>query len=92
MPISISLVWMTRAESFFLEQEKEQRCQDSDKDRRRVVREDGVRPFDEAKTALRVAVLRLKKLEKIKAQVDEFYASLKPTSDLLTAELVERVG
>ena len=49
------------------------------------VREDGVRPFDEAKTALRVAVLRLKKLEKIKAQVDEFYASLKPTSDLLTA-------
>jgi peptidyl-prolyl cis-trans isomerase D len=49
------------------------------------VREDGVRPFDEAKATLRVPVLRQKKLAKIKDQVDRFYASLTPTSDLLAA-------
>lgn len=49
------------------------------------VREDGVRPIDEVKTAVRVPVLRQKKLAKIKDQVDRFFASLSPQSDLLAA-------
>ena len=49
------------------------------------VREDGVRPFDEVKASLRVPVLRLKKLAVIKGQVDQFYATLTPASDLLSA-------
>lgn len=49
------------------------------------VREDGVRPFDDVKTTVHVAVLRLKKLAKIKDQVDQFYSSLAPSSDLLGA-------
>jgi peptidyl-prolyl cis-trans isomerase D len=49
------------------------------------VREDGVRPFDEAKATLRIPVLRELKLAEIKGQVDQFYATLTPTSDLLAA-------
>jgi peptidyl-prolyl cis-trans isomerase D len=49
------------------------------------VREDGVRPFDESKTLLRIPVLREKKLARIKDEVDKFYASLSPTADLITA-------
>ena len=49
------------------------------------VREDGVRPFNEVKNTIRIPVLRLKKLAKIKDQVDQFYATLTPTSDLLAA-------
>ncbi|HET9132261.1 MAG TPA: peptidylprolyl isomerase, partial [Terriglobia bacterium] len=49
------------------------------------VREDGVRPFDDVKTTLRVAVVRMKKLEKIKDQVDRFSSSLNPASDLVAA-------
>ena len=49
------------------------------------VREDGVRPFDDVKATIRVPVLRQKKLAKIKDQVERFYASLTPASDLLVA-------
>jgi len=48
-------------------------------------REDGVRPFDDAKATVRMPVLREKKLAKIKDQVDTFYKTLSPTSDLLAA-------
>lgn len=49
------------------------------------VREDGVRPFADAKTAIRIPVLREKKLAKIKDAVDKFYVALSPGSDLLVA-------
>ncbi len=49
------------------------------------VRNEGVRPFDDVKAALRIPVLRELKLQKIKDQVDKFYTSLTPESDLLTA-------
>jgi len=49
------------------------------------VREDGVRPLEEVKTSIRVPVMKEKKLAAIKAQVDRFYASLTPASDLLAA-------
>ncbi len=49
------------------------------------VREDGVRPFDDVKASIRVPVLRQKKLAKIKDQVDRFFVSLTPASDLLAA-------
>ncbi len=48
-------------------------------------REEGVRPFEDVKASLRVPVLREKKLEKIKSEVDKFYSSLTPQSDLLAA-------
>jgi peptidyl-prolyl cis-trans isomerase D len=49
------------------------------------VREDGIRPFDDAKAFIRVPVLKAKKLEKIKAIVDKFYATLTPSTELLAA-------
>ncbi len=49
------------------------------------VREDGIHPFDEVKASIRVPVMREKKLAVIKKQVDQFYASLTPASDLITA-------
>jgi peptidyl-prolyl cis-trans isomerase D len=49
------------------------------------VRDDGVRPFDDVKATIRVPVLRQKKLAKSKDQVDRFYASLAPASDLIAA-------
>ncbi len=49
------------------------------------LREDGIRPFDDAKSAIRIPVLRVKKLAKIKDKVDKFSSSLNPSSDLLDA-------
>ena len=50
-----------------------------------AVREEGVRPFDEVKSILRSQVLREKKLQKLKEQVDSFYKTLGPTTDFSTA-------
>jgi peptidyl-prolyl cis-trans isomerase D len=49
------------------------------------VREEGVRPFDEAKPILRSKVLREKKMQKMKEQVDAFYKTLGPSADLSSA-------
>jgi len=49
------------------------------------VRAEGVRPFDEVKPMLRVYVLREKKLEAIKTQVDSFAKGLGPNADLQSA-------
>ncbi|MCX6144657.1 MAG: peptidylprolyl isomerase [Ignavibacteriales bacterium] len=50
-----------------------------------AVREEGVRPLDEVKSILRSQVLREKKLQKLKDQVDSFYKTLGPTTDFSTA-------
>ena len=50
-----------------------------------AIREEGVRPFDEVKSILRSQVLREKKLQKLKEQVDSFYKTLGPTTDFSTA-------
>jgi parvulin-like peptidyl-prolyl isomerase len=49
------------------------------------IREDGIRPFDEVKNSVRPMALKQMKLEKIHPQVDVFYNSLNPSSDLLSA-------
>ncbi len=49
------------------------------------VREEGIRPLDDAKASIRIPVLREKKLAKLKDQVDKFYASLTPGADLVEA-------
>jgi len=49
------------------------------------VRDDGVRPFDDVKATIRFPVLREKKLAKIKGEVDRFYSTLTPASDLIAA-------
>ena len=49
------------------------------------VRPEGVRPFDEVKPMLRFQVLREKKLEAIKTQVDAFAKNLGPNADLQAA-------
>ena len=49
------------------------------------VREESVRPFDEVKPMLRSQVLREKKMQKLKEQVDAFYKTLGPTSDFSAA-------
>lgn len=48
-------------------------------------REEGVRPFEEVKPALRSIALHEKKMERIAPQVEAFYKSLSPTSDILAA-------
>jgi peptidyl-prolyl cis-trans isomerase D len=49
------------------------------------VREEGVRPFDDVKSILRSQVIREKKMQKLKEQVDSFYKTLGPTMDLAAA-------
>ena len=49
------------------------------------VREEGVRPFDEVKSILRSQVLREKKMQKLKEQVDSFYKTLGASTDLSSA-------
>ena len=62
------------------------------------VREEGVRPFDEVKSILRSQVLREKKMQKLKEQVDSFYKTLGPSTDFsaiahtLPGALVQRTG
>lgn len=56
------------------------------------VREAGVRPFDEVKTTVQQMALREKKMAKLREQVDSFYKTLTPSSDLLAAaQLVPNV-
>lgn len=45
------------------------------------VREESVRPFDEVKAILRSQVIREKKLQKLKEQVESFYKTLGPATD-----------
>ena len=49
------------------------------------IREEGVRPFDEVKNLVKMIALKEKKMEKIREQVDTFYKTLSPSTDLLTA-------
>ena len=49
-----------------------------------LVREEGVRPFEEVKDIVRPAVLRTKKMERTKEQAAEFFQKLSPSSDLLS--------
>jgi len=49
------------------------------------VREESVRPFDEVKPILRSQVLREKKMQKLKEQVDSFCKTLGPTTDFSAA-------
>ena len=49
------------------------------------LREESVRPFDEVKSILRSQVLREKKMQKLKEQVDAFSKTLGPTTDFAAA-------
>ncbi|HWP81675.1 MAG TPA: peptidylprolyl isomerase [Bacteroidota bacterium] len=49
------------------------------------IRHEGFRPLDDVKGIVRAQVVRKKKMSLIKPRVDEFYASLKPGSDLIAA-------
>ncbi len=49
------------------------------------VRPEGARPFDDVKPMLRFQVLREKKMEKLKEEVDAFYKGINATTDLLAA-------
>jgi peptidyl-prolyl cis-trans isomerase D len=49
------------------------------------IREEGVRPLDEVKSAVNSMALREKKLEKIREQAEAFYKTLTPASNLITA-------
>lgn len=48
------------------------------------IREEGVRPFDEVKTALKQMAMKQKKLDKIHDQVETFYKTLTPTTDFFS--------
>ena len=50
-----------------------------------AIREEGIRPFDEMKNLVRMIALKEKKMEKIRDQVDAFYKTLSPSTDLLIA-------
>ena len=50
-----------------------------------AIREEGVRPLEEVKTIVRSQVLRQKKMQQLREQVDAFYKTLSPTTDLVTA-------
>ncbi len=50
-----------------------------------LVREEGARPLADVKSLVRSMVLRKKKLERIKEQVNAFHATLTPSTDLITA-------
>ena len=49
------------------------------------IREEGVRPLEEVKSSARAYAQKEKKLEKIRPDVDAFYKTLSPASDLLAA-------
>ncbi len=49
------------------------------------VRDEGLRPFDEVKPMIQSIALHKKKMEYIYSQVEQFYKSLTPATDLLTA-------
>jgi peptidyl-prolyl cis-trans isomerase D len=49
------------------------------------IREEGVRSLDEVKNLVKMITLKEKKIEKIREQVDAFYKTLSPSTDLLTA-------
>lgn len=49
------------------------------------VRPEGVRPFDDVKQVMHHQVLRQKKIEAMKQEVDAFFKGLTPTADLATA-------
>jgi peptidyl-prolyl cis-trans isomerase D len=49
------------------------------------IRDEGVRPLEEVKNAVRALAVKEKKLEKIHSDVDAFYKTLTPSSDLITA-------
>lgn len=50
-----------------------------------VIREEGVRPLADVKNFVRSMVLRKKKLERIREQVQAFYNKLTPATDLIAA-------
>jgi parvulin-like peptidyl-prolyl isomerase len=49
------------------------------------IREEGVRSLDEVKNLVKMIALKEKKMDKVREQVDAFYKSLLPSSDLLDA-------
>ena len=49
------------------------------------IREEGIRPLDEVKNIVRSLAIRDKKLAKIRSDVDAFYKTLTPSSDLIVA-------
>ncbi len=49
------------------------------------IREEGIRPVDEVKGVVRSLALKEKKLAKIRPDVDAFYKTLNPSSDLIAA-------
>lgn len=50
-----------------------------------AITEEGVRPLEDVRLIVRSQVVRSKKMQKIREQVDAFYKTLGPTSDLMTA-------
>lgn len=57
------------------------------------VREEGVRPLDDVKMIVRSQVVRSKKMQKLRDQVDAFYKNLAPNSDLIaTAQSLQNVS
>ena len=49
------------------------------------IREEGVRPLEEVKGVLKSMAIKQKKMEKIREQIDVFYKTLTPSSDILSA-------
>jgi peptidyl-prolyl cis-trans isomerase D len=49
------------------------------------IREEGLRSLDEVRNIVQSMALRDKKMMKLRGQVDEFYKTLTPSSDLITA-------
>jgi peptidyl-prolyl cis-trans isomerase D len=49
------------------------------------IREDGIRPLEEVKASVKPMAVKQKKMEKIREQVDAFYKTLTPSSDILAA-------
>jgi peptidyl-prolyl cis-trans isomerase D len=47
------------------------------------IREEGIRPLEEVKGALKSMAIKQKKMEKIREQVDVFYKTLAPSSDII---------
>jgi parvulin-like peptidyl-prolyl isomerase len=48
------------------------------------IREEGVRPLEEVKGVLKSMAIKQKKMEKIREQVDVFYKTLTPSSDIIS--------
>ncbi len=49
------------------------------------VREEGVRPLEEVKVAVKSMAMKQKKMEKVREQVDAFYKTLTSSSDIISA-------